>query len=499
MSRWFEADKTGLRQIAERLVERRGFGILGAELYQNVMDTNATVCAITLEKANSRGWYELSCEDNDPIGFADLSHAYTVFAPSLKKHDAEKAGRFNLGEKIVLAFCREARIETTRGTVVFNGKGREEQSRRRRDVGTKFWALIECTAERYDEFLAHLRRILVKSGLTLTVNGASIPEQKPIAVFEETLLTEHGDDLKSTKRKCAVEIYQPHDGQPAMLYELGIPVVETGDKWHYSVRQKVPLNAERDNVPAAYLRDLRAFVFNHMHEHVTPEDTEEVWISDATSDKKVTDTALADFKEKKFGANAVAEDPFNRDANAAALTDGRTVIPRHGLTKGQRDNLKERGLLVSSTQAFPTAGKGAYSDDPNAPPVEVIPEPDWSEGMLAIFDYTQGVAQRLIGKTLIIRFVHWPRREGGTWRACYGAGHVLGMSMFDYNVGVLGRQWFGNGVTEDTDSLILHELGHEFCTNHADENYYRALTKLGARLKAAAIAEPTWFRRFQRY
>ena len=32
MSRWFEADKVGLRQIAERLVERRGFGILGAEL-----------------------------------------------------------------------------------------------------------------------------------------------------------------------------------------------------------------------------------------------------------------------------------------------------------------------------------------------------------------------------------------------------------------------------------------------------------------------------------
>ena len=50
MSRWFEADKLGLRQIAERLVERRGFGILGAELYQNVMDTSATACTITLEK-----------------------------------------------------------------------------------------------------------------------------------------------------------------------------------------------------------------------------------------------------------------------------------------------------------------------------------------------------------------------------------------------------------------------------------------------------------------
>ena len=53
MSRWFEADKIGLRQIAERLVERRGFGILGAELYHNVMDTNATVCAIALAAAQT--------------------------------------------------------------------------------------------------------------------------------------------------------------------------------------------------------------------------------------------------------------------------------------------------------------------------------------------------------------------------------------------------------------------------------------------------------------
>jgi hypothetical protein len=190
MSRWFEADKDGLRQIAERLVERRGFGILGAELYQNVMDTRATVCTITLEKAKARGLYELTCEDNDPTGFPDLSHAYTVFAPSLKKHDAEKAGRFNLGEKIVLAFCREARIETTRGTVVFNGKGREDQPRRRRDVGTKFWAVIECTPDRHDELVAHLGRVLVKPGLTLAVNGVQVSEQRPIAVFEETLLTE---------------------------------------------------------------------------------------------------------------------------------------------------------------------------------------------------------------------------------------------------------------------------------------------------------------------
>ena len=400
MSKWFDADKDGLRQIGERLVGRRGFGIIGAELYQNVMDTDATVCDITLEKTDTRGKYLLVCEDNDPTGFPDLRHAYTVFAPSLKKNDPEKAGRFNIGEKFVLAFCREACIETTKGTVIFDAEGRHEHPRRQRDVGTRFWAVIDCNEERMEQFLAHMQRILVKPGLKLRVNGVLVPERRPIAEFEETLITEHGDDLRPTRRKCKVEIYEPAEGETAMLYELGIPVVETGDKWHYSVRQKVPLNVDRDNVTPAYLRDLRTSVYNHMHRQVTPEDTEERWVEEATSDDKVTDEAIADFKEKKYGANAVAEDPFNPDANAAALTDGRTIIPRHGLTKGQRENLKKRGLLVSSSQAYPTAGKGAYSDDPDAEPVEVIPESDWSEGMRDIFDYTQGVAQRLIGKSL---------------------------------------------------------------------------------------------------
>ena len=65
MSRWFDADKNGLRQIAERLVERRGFGILGAELYQNVMDTKAT-CARSSWKNRQARPVLLTCEDNDP-------------------------------------------------------------------------------------------------------------------------------------------------------------------------------------------------------------------------------------------------------------------------------------------------------------------------------------------------------------------------------------------------------------------------------------------------
>ena len=133
-----------------------------------------------------------------------------------------------------------------------------------------------------------------------------------------------------------------------------------------------------------------------MHRQVTPEDTAERWVEEATSDGNVTDEAHRRLQGEEVRRDGVAEDPFNRDANAAALTDGRTLIPNHGLTKGQRENLRGRDLLVSSTQAYPTAGKGAYSDDPDAEPVEVIPESDWSEGMREIFEYTEGVALRLV-------------------------------------------------------------------------------------------------------
>ena len=56
------------------------------------------------------------------------------------------------------------------------------------------------------------------------------------------------------------------------LYEMGLPIVETGDKWHVSVGQKVPLNRDRNNVRPAFLRAVRTLVLNEMHERLTEED-----------------------------------------------------------------------------------------------------------------------------------------------------------------------------------------------------------------------------------
>lgn len=495
MSDWFSTHKEGFRQVHERLVERRGFGILGHELYQNVRDTSATECIFRIVKVPGKPRVMIECEDNGP-GFKDLTHAWTMYAPSEKKDDPTLAGRFNMGEKVVLSFAHEAMVHTTSGMVLFDAKGRHEHPRRKRPMGTLFQAHLACNQERYEQLLSGLRQIIVKQGLLLVVNDVEIPHRESFHVFESLLKTEIGETLRPTIRRTAVEVYSTLEDEVPTLFELGIPVVETGDKWHVSICQKVPLNSERDNVTPAYLRSVRVAVYNELHASTTAADTESSWVNEATSDDECTDDAVETFRVKKYGEKSVASDPGNSEADAEAVAHNYVLIPSRGLTGGQRKNLYRAGTLRSSTKEFPTAGKGAYSDDPNAIPVKVYDDNELSEGMRKIRQYTQGLASRLLGKEIQVRFVHCDRFVGKPWTACYGRGHLSGTARFDYNVFKIGRKWFDQGATESVDSLILHELGHDFESNHLCEEYYHGLTKLGARLKALALEEPDWFSNF---
>src|SRR3990167_2968901 len=116
---WFSVDKTGLA----KLLERKGKEFALYELIQNAWDEAITTVRVDLKRMHG-GFVRLSVEDDNPEGFRDLSHAFTLFAESHKKADATKRGRFNLGEKLVLAICTEAVIRSTKGMVVFDKHGR---------------------------------------------------------------------------------------------------------------------------------------------------------------------------------------------------------------------------------------------------------------------------------------------------------------------------------------------------------------------------------------
>jgi len=476
---WFTADKKGLRQVNERLVERRGFGIIGAELYQNVMDTDATVCEITVNKVPGKPRILIECFDDGP-GFADLTHAWTMFAPSLKKGDPTKAGRFNVGEKVVLSFAHSASIHTTTGKVVFDENGRKEYPRQKRDHGTLFVAELAAKQEYLEQLIEHMRRIIVRPGLELIVNNEIIPHRrKTLGKFEHRLPTEIGDDLRRTLRNTEIQIFEPPSGKTPMLFELGIPVVETGDKWDVSIQQKVPLNTDRDNVTPAFLRQVRVAVFNHMHSLIEEEDTTSSWVNEAASDPNCETEAATTFLHKKFGEDVVTADPTNMEANNEAVSQGWAVIPPRGaLTPGQRANLKEAGLLVSSSTQFPNY-KNAKSC--SGEPAKKTP------GMSRIEEYAKGLAQRLLNITIQVEFL-----ESKKWTASADYGH----KRLRFNVTKLGQGWFDRGVTETVAKLIIHELGHQLSDNHLSHDYHDGVCLLAARLQNAVLSEPGWFKQF---
>src|SRR5271168_5136078 len=92
---WFQVDKAGLGRQAEE----QGKGRLVGELIQNALDEpGVTLIAVSLVQVPGQALADLSVEDDAPEGFADVTHAYTLFAASNKRGNPEQRGQFNLGE-----------------------------------------------------------------------------------------------------------------------------------------------------------------------------------------------------------------------------------------------------------------------------------------------------------------------------------------------------------------------------------------------------------------
>jgi hypothetical protein len=258
-------DKQGLA----RLLERKGKEFVLFELIQNGWDeAGVTKVTVSLEH-HGRNRAVLVVEDDAPEGFRDLSHAFTLFADSAKKADPEQRGRFNLGEKLVLAISDEVTIRTTQGNIRFDAKGRHSL-RVRQPVGSRIECLLRLSAEDCRALEGHVRTLISPEHISTLFNGHLLALRLPLEKFTATLPTEVADAdgfLRRVNRATIVRLYPVLSGETARLYEMGIPVVETGDRWHYDIGQKVPLTLDRENVPPGFLRQVRGAVFNRMHGH----------------------------------------------------------------------------------------------------------------------------------------------------------------------------------------------------------------------------------------
>lgn len=489
MAGWFEVDKKGLAQ----LLERRGQSFVVTELVQNAWDEDVTHVEVSFSRRKTDNKWLLTITDDAPEGFTDLRDAFTLFKASKKKGDAEKRGRFNLGEKLVLALASEATILTTKGQVIFNDDGRKVSTRHKRSSGTCVQLLLPTFHNKdVDEALVLLKRLIPPVGVKtyVTVNGFeplgraafTIEEREPVHSFEVILPTEidNGDGkLTRTNRKTKVEVYEAEgdDFTPA-IYELGIPVVGTDDKYIVNVCQKVPLNLERDNVTPAYLRTLRTYVANETVDLFTAEDTTATWVTEALADNRIEPTVVAKIVEERFGKKVVAFDPSDPEANAIAASQGYTVLGGRTFSKDQWSNIRNAGAIQSAGKVTPSA-KVLTSPD-GIPPLDPS---KWTADHKRIADYAKRVHRAIVLSGDVspvecqVDFQH-KMTANVNHAAYYSRGHVT------FNIVALGKAWLKNVTQEQLDALLIHEFGHYYESNHLSSNYYDALCKLGARLRA---------------
>jgi len=462
---WFEVDRDGLRQ----LLEGKDKAFVVRELVQNAWDEpGVTRCHVTLKPLPGRPAARLVVEDDAPEGFYDLRHAYTLYARTRKRPDPSKRGRFNLGEKQVLALCREARIVTTTGGVRFDADGERHAIREKRAAGSIFEAELSMSRAEVEDALRAVRMFIPPDGIVTRVNGTELPKRMALASVEAVLETEREDEegrWRSTRRKTTVNVYEPLPGEKAVLLELGLPVIETGDRWHYDVQQRVPLTADRDNVKPSFLQDVRAAVLNALAGQLRREDASERWVRDGAADPEVRPETTRRVADLRWGERRVVPTPGDREGLERAIAAGCHVIGPAEMSAAEWERMREAEAVPSTAQAFPTQFVES----------EPVPASEWTDAMRRLVGLTQRVARIGLGVEVAVRFIRSPRADVA---ATYGGRCVT------FNVSRLGSGFWASD--EEQIRLAAHEVAHE-AGGHISEAYYECLARMAARL---ALAEP---------
>lgn len=477
MKDWFEVDRDGLA----RILERKGKEFTLFELIQNAWDEPGVSKVTVSLEYRGRNKALLVVEDDAPEGFLDLRHAFTLFADSAKKANPDQRGRFNLGEKLVLAISEEVNIHTTRGGLRFDSKGRHNV-RSAQAAGSRIECLIRMTADECEGMESHMRKLISPAGIVTTFNGEQLQPRPVVKEFKAVFRTEIADQegyLRKADRETTVRLYDLLPGEKASIYEMGIPVVETGDKWHYDIGQKVPLTIDRENVHPRFLCQVRVAVFNRVHQSLGQEDVNSEWVEMAIASPDCAPGATESYLGKRFGEKRVSFDPSDNEANRLAASKGFTVVHGSMMSSGAWKNAKMANAILPAGQVTPGAKVWTGEENPDADTFkDWIPEARWTQGMRQVADFARLLGEKVLHRVITVKFCATPHHvAAASYRS---TGELV------FNKLRLGGDWFEQGITEDVVRLIIHEFGHEYSPDHLSADYHEALCRIGARMFALA-------------
>jgi len=511
---WFDVDKEGLSKQAKE----RGPAFILVELIANALDerpSGVTEINVDVAWVPRRPYATVIVEDNSERGYGDqFADAWTLFAESYKRGNPTQSGQFNLGCKLWLSLCETASIETTSGTVEFTTEGRKVYPRRKRERGTVVKGEQYLPRDDFRTLEQLLHSLILPPDVHVTFNGVRLESKEPIHSFEATLPTKAPDAegvMRLTVRKTTISAYEVAEGETPMLYELGIPVVESPCNWHINIGQKVLLNKDRDNVTPAYARKVKTHVANNMRDSLTSEDG--TWAQDVFADPEAEVDTINTILDKTEGEKRVVYDPSDPESNVRGAAEGYTVVPGSRYTKKQWSGIRRANEATGST---PPAGKKfptpkAYSDDPNADPAVLIPESDWTPAMRNAANFAKWLANAM-GIKLMVNFV---KEFGDGVTACYSR-KGLHDGALDFNMKAIkrsyGASWFHklDGGVRSPEEVIVHELAHHFISSHFNREsgldgdqaglryFYDATARVGIMLAKLVLREPDEYKAFLR-
>jgi len=448
-------------------MEGRNKSFIIRELVQNAWDeSGVTRCDVTLEPIKGNRKARLVVEDDAPEGFYDLRHAYTLYAHTRKRSSPGKRGRFNIGEKQVLALCHSAKITTTKGTVEFLANGKRKHAKACCDSGSVFEAVLPMAKAEIEDCARAVRTFIPPEGVRTTFNGEEIRRREPLATVEATLTTELEDSegrYRPSSRKTNILVYEPLPGEKAMIYEMGLPVIETGDRWHYDIQQRIPLTSDRDHVRSAFLQDVRAEVANAMASRITEEDASAEWIRDASADDRIKPETVDAIATLRWGEKRTVAFPGDSDGRDKAIAAGYHLVAPTEMSADEWAQMRKAGCVPAVSALFP---------QPKVPE-QIIPKRQWTKAQKRAATLSRRIAELTLGISIRVQMIRSP---GASTVADYSKEKKL----LRFNAARLGRGWF-NSPPEKIVQLIIHELGHEF-GNHISEAYYEGLSRIGAKL-----------------
>ena len=459
---WFEVSKEGLKQL--QLGKPKHYIV--RELVQNAWDEETKVCRLEMKYSGSIA--TISVEDDSPEGFRDIRDAFTLFAPTHKRKDPTKRGRFNIGEKQALSICEEAVIATTKGTIRFNKDDRVE-TKSVRTAGSIIILKLKMTKAEFDETFDVVRKYLAPDNLTFVVNGEVIQSQLIHKTFTTQLQTEVEENnvLRKTHRITSVNILKAED--KSYLYEMGIPVMEIDCAYNIDVQQKIPLSSDRDTVSTAYLSTLYAEVLNATFDEIDEENSSDVWVREATANKKISSEAITSVIDKRYGENRVVANPFDPNSIDDALSAGYKVITGRELSKEEWQNIRKADAIKSSSELF--GRKTAASES-------ITPD----ENMKKVGNLAKKIAKKCLNIDITARYAKWD-----------GVAAQYGDKVITFNVEALGKSFFKPALSSRTLDLIIHEIAHEK-GHHTEKSYQSAITQISGELIMIALEDLEFFK-----